>query len=101
MGLPSCKQQLLILIMLPLSAFAAITVTDRGTYADGTAAGTTNFAPTSTIVAGASGYLYIGADNAAGSSNNFPASTTDSAGNTWYRVTEQAGGASVNASVES
>lgn len=61
----------------------AITGVDRGTGGNNASEASTAMSPTSTIAAGSAGILLIAADNANGTSSNFPNPVTDSVGNSW------------------
>ncbi len=73
--------------LLPALAWAAPTITSRGTGGNNTGATTLVCTPASTIAAGSMGVLVVAADNAgaSGSTAVCPTTLTDSVGNTWTR----------------
>lgn len=77
----------LLALLLPVLAYAAPTITSRGTGGNNTDATTLACVPSGTIAAGSMGVLVIAADNAgtSGSTAVAPTSVTDSVGNVWSR----------------
>jgi hypothetical protein len=77
----------LFFILFPLTIFAALTGTDRGTGANTTTEASTTIQPSGTLAAHSSGVLCLALDNANAVTLNTPTSITDSVGNVWYRRT--------------
>lgn len=79
----------------------AITATDRGTGGNNSSEAATTVTPGSNLAAGSLGILVIAADNAATANNsNFPATITDSAGNTWTAQQDITSSSAANANLE-
>lgn len=81
------KLILLLFLLFPICANAAITATDRGSGNNNSASGSLSVTPGSNFTANSFGVLCIALDNsgAAGSNVISPATATDSVGNTWTR----------------
>ncbi len=92
--------QLLIgLFLLPLTAFGALTVTDRGTGGSNASSSSLVVTPASNLAVGSTGVLCYSGDNANAASANTLSSFTDSVGNTWTRR-QTASSSTANSNVE-
>lgn len=82
------RKLILLLLLLPLTAHATLTVTARGTVTNNVSGSTFVLVPNATIPAGSMGVVVVVTDNAtgAGATPMFTDATkTDSSGNTWTR----------------
>jgi hypothetical protein len=99
------RQLLIGLLFLPAAAFGTVTVTDRGTGGSNTSTSSITVTGangvTGNLAAGSLGVLCFAGDNGNGTSNNLPATITDSVGNTWIRrVANGSGGGTANGTLE-